>query len=58
MKKKDTYYHKPKIKVKKIALNMYFSEFTFPDEGNMFFASCWNTICKPCGLGCGSDCAC
>lgn len=58
MKPRENFYQKPKVKEKKITLNMFYSIPSFAGDEGVFFASCWNSICQPCERGCGSDCAC
>ena len=58
MKPRENFYQKPKIKEKKVTLNMFYLKTPFSGDDSVFFASCWTSNCTPCGGGCGSDCAC
>lgn len=61
MEKKENSYQKPKIKAKKILLNMFYSDISFFGNEGEFLASCWCSSCSGCICpqpGCGSDCAC
>lgn len=59
MKSREKVYQKPKVKEKKITLNMFYSELSFFGDESLFLASCYTPDCTPCGnRSCGSDCAC